>query len=157
VEKTLTLLAVLLTTTSASAFTVQSKKTGAKANVAASAGPRFQAYIDDLEAHGAVIRFMGGYRKGHGSLRHLHPWGLALDVCQLSRGRVDSRCHIPRPSVVAAIAARHGLFEGGQWCNSDYGHVQARMSAGACGTRLASRRHQHFAVAEEATYRPPNF
>jgi len=133
---------------------VRSQKTGATANVAASAGPKFQAYINDLEDHGAVVRFMGGYRKGRGSLRHLHPWGLALDVCQLSRGRVDRRCHLPGPTLAADIAERHGLFEGGQWCHSDYGHVQAKFTAAACG--VARRQRQRQPVVE-AAYHAPNF
>lgn len=28
-----------------------------------------------------------------------------------------------------------GLFEGGRWCNSDYGHAQVDVTAAACGER----------------------
>lgn len=131
--------AALLVATPASAFTVKSKH-GATANVSASAGPKFQAFINDLEAAGATILFMGGTRRERCSPRHMHGCGLALDYCQLRRGVVDRRCRIPNRYVVARIAARHGLFEGGQWCNSDYGHVQLGLTAAACGTRYAEQR-----------------
>src|SRR6185437_15292464 len=65
---------------------VRSAKTGATAHVAPGHAAAFQAYIDDLESHGATVRFMGGYRAGVCSPRHEHPCGKALDVCQLSRG-----------------------------------------------------------------------
>lgn len=124
---------------------VVSHKTGAKARVASRYAARFQAYVDDLEAHGASVRFMGGYRKGHGSIRHLHPWGMALDVCQVGRGRVDQRCHLPGRRQIASIAARHGLFEGGQWCSSDYGHAQVGMTAPPCGQQIILHRRWRYA------------
>jgi hypothetical protein len=70
----------------------------------------------------------------------MHPCGLALDVCQLSRGRVDHRCHLPGPQRIASIARAHGLFEGAEWCHSDYGHVQLGVTAASCGQQLAARR-----------------
>lgn len=122
---------------------VRSHKTGATAHVSASVAAKFQGYIDDLEAEGATVRFMGGYRPGHCSPRHMHSCNLALDVCQLRRGIVDSRCNLPSPTRAAEIADRHGLFEGGQWCDSDYGHAQAGVSSPACGSTLAARRTRH--------------
>jgi hypothetical protein len=74
----------------------------------------FQAYIDDLEANGAAVYFMGCIRRGRCSMRHKHPCGRALDVCQTARGRVSARCHLPGRARMAWIAARHGLFEGGE-------------------------------------------
>jgi hypothetical protein len=59
----------------------------------------------------------------------------ALDVCQMRRGVVDPRCHLPPRRALAQIASSHGLFEGGRWCNSDYGHVQLGVTAGDCGDR----------------------
>jgi hypothetical protein len=110
-----------------------SLKTGAKAIVSAAYAPKFQAYIDDIETnYGARVKFMGGYRRGSCHSGSLHPCGRALDVCQLSRGRVDASCHLPGRVVLAAVALKHGLFEGGMWCSSDYGHVQAGVSSGAC-------------------------
>jgi len=130
---------------------VISKKTGAKAHVGASHAAAFQAYIDDLEAHGAAVRFMGGIRRGKCWSGGMHPCGKALDVCQLSRGRVDGRCHLPGRQAIASIAAQHGLFEGGQWCHSDYGHAQVGESAAACGSSnsLAARRRHHLKVANQ--------
>src|SRR5512146_2064153 len=66
--------------------TIRSKHTGATARVDSRYAAEFQSYIDDLEAHGAVIRFMGGFRRGHCANASLHPCGRALDVCQLARG-----------------------------------------------------------------------
>ena len=121
---------------------VRSGKTSATARVSPKYAPAFQAYVDDLESQGASIRFMGGYRRGRCASDSLHPCGKALDICQLSRGRVDSRCHLPGRKAIATIAQRHGLFEGGQWCQSDYGHAQVGTTAAACGSsRYASSDH----------------
>jgi hypothetical protein len=83
-----------------------------------------------------------------------------LDICQLSRGRVDSRCHLPGRQAVAAIANRHGLFEGGQWCHSDYGHAQVGVTAEACGNTMSAKRHRKTRIVNDAngnmavSYRP---
>jgi hypothetical protein len=123
---------------------VMSRKTGARARVGVAHAARFQAYLDDLETnHGARILFIGGIRPGHCASSSLHPCGKALDVCQLSRGVVDSRCHLPPRRKLAQIASSHGLFEGGRWCDSDYGHAQLGATAGDCGdrrTHIARRR-----------------
>ena len=122
---------------------VTSRKTGARARVGVAHAARFQTYVDDLESnHGARILFMGGIRPGRCSSSGLHPCGKALDVCQLRRGVVDPRCRLPPRRKLAQIASSHGLFEGGRWCNSDYGHVQLVVTAGDCGhrgTRIARR------------------
>ena len=115
---------------------VMSHKTGAMARVGAAYSGRFQAYIDDLENnHGARVRFMGGIRHGRCSIYSEHPCGKALDVCQLRRGVVDPRCHLPGRAALGQIAAAHGLFEGGRWCDSDYGHAQVGVTAPDCGDR----------------------
>jgi hypothetical protein len=119
---------------------VVSKKTGASARVSPQYAAAFQGYIDDLESAGASVRFMGGIRRGRCWAGSLHPCGKALDVCQTARGRVDGRCHLPGRSAVAKIAERHGLFEGGRWCHSDYGHAQVGETAAACGSTLSARR-----------------
>jgi len=112
---------------------VKSRKTGALARVGAVHAARFQAYIDDLETnYGARVLFMGGTRPGRCSRSSEHPCGKALDVCQHRRGVVDRRCNLPSRDALGKIAASHGLFEGGRWCNSDYGHVQIDITA-ACG------------------------
>lgn len=114
---------------------VISRKTGARARVAATYAARFQAYIDDLETnYGSRVLFMGGIRPGRCSRSSEHPCGKALDVCQHRRGVVDRRCNLPGRAALGKIAASHGLFEGGRWCNSDYGHVQVDVTA-ACGER----------------------
>lgn len=112
---------------------VISSRTGARARVGTRYAARFQAYIDDLENnHGARVLFMGGIRAGSCSPSSEHPCGKALDVCQLRRGVVDPRCKLPGRAALGQIAARHGLFEGGRWCNSDYGHAQIDVTR-ACG------------------------
>jgi hypothetical protein len=112
-------------------------KVGAHATVSPRYAPQFQALIDDLERHGAQVRFMGGYRSGYCGQASKHPCGMALDVCQLARGVVDRRCHLPGRVAMGEIARRHNLFSGGDWCNSDYGHVEAGTSV-ACGHSWAS-------------------
>jgi hypothetical protein len=115
---------------------VISSKTGARARVGIAYAARFQAYIDDLEKnYGARVLFMGGIRPGRCSISSEHPCGKALDVCQLRRGVVDPRCHLPNRVALGRIAASHGLFEGGRWCDSDYGHAQVGVTAAACGGR----------------------
>ena len=112
---------------------VISSRTGARARVGIRYVARFQAYIDDLENnHGARVLFMGGIRPGGCSPSSEHPCGKALDVCQLRRGVVDLRCKLPGRAALAQIAASHGLFEGGRWCNSDYGHAQVGVTP-SCG------------------------
>ena len=116
---------------------VISLKTGAHARVGIAYAARFQAYIDDLETnHGARVLFMGGIRPGHCSPASEHPCGKALDVCQRRRGVVDPRCNLPGRVVLGRIAASHGLFEGGRWCHSDYGHAQIGVTAAACADRI---------------------
>ena len=112
-------------------------KTGAKARVGISYAARFQAYIDDLENnYGARVLFMNGLRPGHCSPASEHPCGKALDVCQRRRGVVDPRCNLPSRAAIGRIAASHGLFKGGRWCNSDYGHAQVDVTAAACGDKI---------------------
>jgi hypothetical protein len=111
-----------------------SSKTGVRTRVGVAYAARFQAYIDDLEKnYGARILFMGGLRPGRCSIFGEHPCGKALDVCQLRRGVVDPRCNLPGRVTLGRIAASHGLFEGGRWCDSDYGHAQVDVTAPACG------------------------
>jgi len=108
---------------------IVSSKTGAHARVGIVYAARFQAYIDDLENnYGVRVLFMGGLRPGRCSMRSQHPCGKALDVCQHRRGVVDPSCHLPGRAELGKIAASHGLFEGGRWCNSDYGHAQVDES-----------------------------
>lgn len=123
---------------------VRSHKTGATAAVSPRYASIFQSYVDDLETRGAAVRFMGGYRKGSCGSGSQHPCGMALDICQFSRGVVDPRCNLPHRQEMASIAAAHGLFEGGLWCHSDYGHAQIGESA-RCGDSwpLVARRHHH--------------
>lgn len=133
---------------------VVTSKFGAKATVGDAYTAKFQAYINDLESNGAVIRFMGGTRRGKCSSRHMHPCGRALDVCQLGRGRVDKRCNLPPRHSIAQIASRHGLFEGGQWCHHDYGHAQVGVSAAACGEKTMAARSRKARVVVDANANP---
>lgn len=130
--------------------TIVSSKTGARARVAVRYAARFQAYIDDLEHnHGARVLFMGGIRPGHCSNASEHPCGKALDVCQLRRGVVDRRCNLPGRVLLGQIAAAHGLFEGGRWCNSDYGHTQVGASTSCNPARAAALRKANTALETE--------
>ena len=113
-----------------------------EAGVGISYAARFQAYIDDLENnYGARVLFMNGLRPGHCSPASEHPCGKALDVCQRRRGVVDPRCNLPSHAAIGRIAASHGLFEGGRWCNSDYGHAQVGVtpSCGESRSRIARK------------------
>jgi hypothetical protein len=112
---------------------VVSAKTGARAHVGGAYAARFQAYIDDLEKnYGVRVLFMNGIRPGRCLPESQHPCGKALDVCQLGWGKVDPRCNLPDRVTLGRIAAAHGLFEGGRWCHSDYGHAQTSVTAAAC-------------------------
>jgi hypothetical protein len=90
---------------------VKSDKTGARARVGIAYAARFQAYIDDLESnYNARVLFMRGIRPGRCSTSSEHPCGKALDVCQLRRGIVDPRCHLPGrgvPSDMSSSLPRH--------------------------------------------------
>jgi hypothetical protein len=122
---------------------VVSSKTGARARVGTAYAARFQAYIDDLEDnYGVRVLFMSGIRRGRCSISSEHPCGKALDVCQLRRGVVDPRCHLPSRLALDKIAISHGLFEGGRWCDSDYGHAQIDVTAGTCGDRRTRNARQ---------------
>ena len=132
----------------ASAANLRSKA-GATATVAPRYAARFQAFIDDLERHGAVVRFMGGIRPGRCSQASKHPCGMALDVCQLRRGVVDRRCRLPGRREIGTLARRHRLFSGGDWCDSDYGHVEAGGSV-ACGHSWASNATERVKYAKIA-------
>lgn len=129
--------------------TIRSKKTGATAYVAYANQAAFQSYIDDIESAGAIVKFMGGVRNERcAPPRHKHACGGAVDVCQKYRDVVDGICHLPSRKILIAIAARHSLTEGGQWCHGDRGHVEAGPSAGACGVRMTRYRvHRHLARA----------
>jgi hypothetical protein len=115
---------------------VRSAKTGAIAHVSPEYAPRFQSYVDDIESTGAAVKFMGGWRRGRCGPRHQHSCGKAIDVCQLARGDVDASCHLPGRVVMGALALKNGLFEGGLWCDNDYGHAQVDISAEACRKNL---------------------
>ncbi len=120
--------------------TIVSKKTGAKAQVGSDNASAMQAYVDDLESAGGIVILMHGWRKERcAPPRHKHACGGALDVCQTARDVVMAKCHLPPRASMIALAARHGLTEGGQWCSGDRGHVEAGASAGACGVRVARR------------------
>ena len=121
---------------------VRSHRTGAIAHVGARFAHLFQAYVDDLEQnYGAIVKFMGGWRQGRCSSSSQHPCNKALDVCQTGRDRVDGRCLLPGRSTLIAVAAKHGLQEGGQWCHGDMGHTQVDPSSGPCGSQMAARSH----------------
>lgn len=135
---------------------VRSHKTGATARVSPRFAPIAQAVVDAMEAAGATIKFMGGYRPGPCSPASLHPCGLAIDLCQLARGVVDRRCNMPSRSAENAIARANGAFSGGEWCNQDRGHIQMLNTAGRCGQTLYSAVGK-FKAAQHAHHRHPHY
>jgi hypothetical protein len=111
---------------------------GAATQVAAAHAGQFTAYLRDLEAHGARIFYMGGFRRGRCSSGSQHPCGKALDVCQDWRNHVSGarNCNLPPPAEMARIARAHGLSEGSLWCrNPDYGHAQVDATGTECAAR----------------------
>lgn len=76
--------------------------------------------INELEATGYKIKFMGGYRNDPCSKRHMHGCGLAVDINQFARNVV--RPHLPNNAT--AIASKHGLLHGAVWHNADTGHFE---------------------------------
>lgn len=128
--------ALLLSGSIAGAATIRAS-TGARAEVSGSYASNFQCLVSGLEAAGYRIDFMGGLRGGHGSSRHKHPLGMALDINQTSRGRVTRSL----PGSATSIATSCGLFHGAQWCSQDQGHFEAGGST-VCGGRWSTR-HSH--------------
>jgi len=49
---------------------------------------------------------------------------------------VDPKCNLPGRAALGRIAASHGLFEGGRWCDSDYGHAEIGVTAAACADKI---------------------
>ena len=131
---------------------VRSHKTGATAHVSPKWAPKFQHVVDALEAAGASIYYMGGYRSGHCSVGSQHPCGSALDICQDSRGHVSGLrdCHMPAPAAFHAIVAAAGVYGGEVWCHTDYGHIQGLASGAGCAPSgwvgNGHRGYQHYAT-----------
>lgn len=75
-----------------------------------------------LERTGYRVDFMGGYRPGHCSQRHMHSCGLAIDINQTSRDRVTRLF----PHEATRLAARYGLLHGAVWNHADTGHFEVR-------------------------------
>lgn len=124
---------------------VVSRKTGAKTHVSSEYAGRFQALVDALEADGATIYTLGGLRGGHCSDGQQHACGKAMDVCQVSYGRVLAKCRLPSGTRLAQIARSVNLQSASEWCNPDTGHFQVTPTG--ChvdGTMIASaRQHRH--------------
>lgn len=128
---------------------IRSEKTGATARVDSAYQAKFQALLDDFEAHGATVYYMGGRRPGHCSLGSQHPCGWAVDFCQDYRGHVSGArdCNLPRPAEFHALVRAHGLYDGSVWCSTDYGHVQAKDSGGCNNVARGSWGHGRVRLA----------
>jgi hypothetical protein len=111
--------AVLFAALPAFSATIKSKS-GASANVAASAQGKFQALVTWLDQHNYPIKFMGGIRPGKCWSGGMHPCGKAIDINQVARGRIVARF----PSGTDQFARSIGLVPGSGWCNQDQGHFQ---------------------------------
>src|SRR3569833_3299779 len=94
-----------------SLVTIRSRKTGATARVDAQYASEFQSYVDDLEGRGAVIRFMGGFRRGRGGGAARRPCGRARGGGRRARGRGGAGGRRPRPAARAAGAGGRGRGE----------------------------------------------
>lgn len=145
---------LLLLLVPASAASVESRAGGKASGLTSTMAAKAECLIRGLEAHGAVLKFMGGYRPGHCAQDHKHSCGMAIDICQWSRNSVDSRCHLPGKAVEDEVAARCGLFAGAQWCNADRGHFEDGGSV-ACGSqwrgnyaKASDRSNQRYSSAE---------
>lgn len=140
--KSLVLATTLLFTAgeAADAYVTIRSKSGATAQVASVARPRFQCLVDRLDSLGYKIHFMGGYRK-HGSIkRSKHPLGLAIDINQTARDRVTRRF----PPGIADIARGCGLVSGSVWRWRDTGHFEypgryAELRSGVYRSQWASK------------------
>lgn len=113
---------------------------------------QFQGLIDDLEAEGYRIEFMGGWRKW-GTCRKCdaHPKGRALDINQTARNRVTRRF----PSDVTRIAARHGLCHGAIWGNADRGHFEVADASRSTKCRAVARKGWPRIVEQEKEFKTP--
>ena len=114
---------------------VMSRKTGARARVGVAYAARFQAYIDDLETQSRRARAVHGRRSARPLLtfQRASMWKGSGCVPTAVEAWSTRRCNLPGRVTLGQIAAAHGLFEGGRWCNSDYGHAQVDVTAAACG------------------------
>lgn len=111
---------------------------GKTAKVASRYARQFQGFIDDLEAHGYRIDFMGGWRRS-GTCRSCdaHPAGRAIDINQTARNRVTRKL----PANVTSIAARHGICHGAIWDRPDGGHFEIAEKSRATSCRRFARKH----------------
>lgn len=96
---------------------------GRTAWLAPAAAPKFQAFVNELEASGYRVGVMSGWRRS-GSCRgcDMHPRGLALDIDQTGRNIMPKGKRFP--AGVTAMAARHGIGHGAIWSNPDTGHFE---------------------------------
>lgn len=97
-------------------------RSGATARVASSHAHQFRCLVNEIDATGYRIRFMGGVRAGScAPPANKHPCGLALDIDQTARD-VTLRGFPRQASTV--LAKRCGLFPGSEWRNADTGHFE---------------------------------
>lgn len=116
------------------------------------AAPHFQAFLDDLAAHGYTVRELGGYSdrdKRGGSTKSEHAYGNAIDINEATNGFKGT--HTDMPKDIAEIAARHGLIWGGNWHtgSQDPMHFEwSGVNVPEGATRYGSQGGQPFAVAK---------
>jgi len=113
--------------------------------VAAAARDKLCGFVQALEATGHSIAHIHGWR-AHGSVPgSLHPIGMAIDICQSRRNRVD--CGYD-PRRFTALAHRFGLMSGCEFRRPDCGHFQIAGVHRDHGARhryaRAHHHHRHY-------------
>ena len=97
--------------------TAVTSKSGVKFNVAPQYADQFQGFLNDLEATGYKVGpGGGGYNRrfiGGTDMPSAHAYGAAIDINPTANPQGGTTQDLP-PSV-ADMAAKHGLYWGGQW------------------------------------------
>jgi hypothetical protein len=118
--------------------TITTSRLGLTAQVNAAYAPKFQSFINELEATGYVIRSIGGYanrRTARGGFSH-HANGDSIDINPAQNPHVFNRPGITDMPIeqTRAAASRNGLGWGYDWTSSkDAMHFSVGRNEGGSG------------------------
>jgi len=118
--------------------TITTSRLGLTAQVNAAYAPKFQSFINELEATGYVIRSIGGYanrRTARGGFSH-HANGDSIDINPAQNPHVFGRAGITDMPIeqTRAAARRNGLGWGFDWSSSkDAMHFSVGRNEGGSG------------------------